>query len=234
MHTFSMPADIVDRVVFRRGKAHAYPALAPARTALVVVDMQNGFLMPGVAHALCDTAREIVPNINRLAGALRAAGGLVVWVLNTYTAETLQNWSHMHECLTAPGRQELRTRAMSRGTLGHQLWAGLDTDAADARIEKYRYSAFIQGSSGLEILLRSRGIDTVVITGCATNVCCESTARDAMMLNFKTIMVSDANAAATDADHARALISFYLTFGDVQSTDEVVAGLGRGAGEGRG
>jgi ureidoacrylate peracid hydrolase len=56
-------------------------------------------------------------------------------------------------------------------------------------------------------------------------VCCESTARDAMMLNFKTIMVSDGNAAANDQEHANSLIAFYLNFGDVQTTDELIAGM---------
>lgn len=225
MHNFSMPPDIIERVIFRRGKQHAYPRLDAGKTALVVVDMQNGFLMPSVAHALCDTAREIVPNINRLAHALRSAGGSVAWILNTYTPETLDSWSHMHDFLTAPGRQEKRIAAMSRGSAGHQLWAELDVAEPDLKLEKYRYSAFIQGSSDLERQLRSRGIDTVLITGCATNVCCESTARDAMMLNFKTVMVSDGNAAANDEDHTRSLISFYLTFGDVLTTDEIIAGL---------
>ena len=88
-----------------------------------------------------------------------------------------------------------------------------------------RYSAFIQGSSDLAAALRERDIDTVLITGCVTNVCCESTARDAMMLNFRTVMVSDGNAAVTDQEHANSLIAFYLNFGDVLTTDESVEAL---------
>jgi ureidoacrylate peracid hydrolase len=60
-----------------------------------------------------------------------------------------------------------------------------------------------------------------VVTGTDTGVCCESTARDAMMLNFKVIMVSDANASRTDDEHNAALIAFYRNFGDVMSTDEL-------------
>jgi ureidoacrylate peracid hydrolase len=62
-----------------------------------------------------------------------------------------------------------------------------------------------------------------------TNVCCESTARDAMMLNFKTIMVTDGNAAVTDDDHNASLCAFYLTFGDIMSTDMLVGYLERNA-----
>ena len=88
---------------------------------------------------------------------------------------------------------------------------------------------FIQGSSHLAAALRERGLDTVLVTGTVTNVCCESTARDAMMLNFKTIMVTDGNAAATDEDHAASLIAFYLTFGDIMSTDMLIGCLERNA-----
>ena len=63
----------------------------------------------------------------------------------------------------------------------------------------------------------------MLVTGTVTNVCCDSTARDAMMLNFKTVMVTDGNAATTDAEHNASLVAFYLTFGDVMSTDEVIA-----------
>ena len=96
-------------------------------------------------------------------------------------------------------------------------------------VEKKRFSAFIQGSSELAEVLRARGLDTLLITGTVTGVCCESTARDAMMLNFKTIMVSDACAARSDGEHGAALVAFYVTFGDVMTTDEVVAALQAGA-----
>ena len=66
-----------------------------------------------------------------------------------------------------------------------------------------------------------------LITGTVTNVCCKSTARDAMMLNFKTIMVTDGNAAVTDQDHNASLCAFYLTFGDIMSTDLLVTCLER-------
>jgi isochorismate hydrolase len=88
----------------------------------------------------------------------------------------------------------------------------------DEVVQKYRFSAFVQGSSDLPQRLRAQGYDTVLITGTVTNVCCESSARDAMMLNFKTIMVSDANAARTDAEHNATLGTFYATFGDVMDT----------------
>ena len=99
----------------------------------------------------------------------------------------------------------------------------------DLIVEKNRFSAFIQGSSELAEVLRERGLDTLLITGTVTNVCCELTARDAMMLNFRTIMVTDGNAAVTDEDHNASLVAFYLTFGDIMSTDMLIALLERNA-----
>jgi ureidoacrylate peracid hydrolase len=108
---------------------------------------------------------------------------------------------------------------------GRQPGPGLDVQVGDEIVRKYRYSAFIQGSSDLPERLRARGLDTVLITGTVTNVCCESSARDAMMLNFRTVMVSDGCAAATDAEHAASLVAFYLQFGDVLTVDECIAGF---------
>ena len=78
-------------------------------------------------------------------------------------------------------------------------------------MSKRRFSAFVQGASDLpQRLCGAQGYDTVLITGTVTNVCCESSARDAMMLNFKTVMVSDANAAVTDEEHNATLSTFYV------------------------
>ena len=78
MHKVSIPQSVIDDVVKCRGREHVFDTLDPAKTALIVVDMQNGFMMKGVAHALCEEAPEIVPNINRLADAVRRTGGTVV------------------------------------------------------------------------------------------------------------------------------------------------------------
>ena len=88
MHKIAIPQSVVDRVIARRGREHIHDDLDPARTALVVVDMQNAFMLPGVAHALCLEAQEIVPNINRVAQAVRETGGAVVWIQTAYTDET--------------------------------------------------------------------------------------------------------------------------------------------------
>jgi ureidoacrylate peracid hydrolase len=226
VHKIDIPQEVVDRVIRHRGRAHVYDEFDPARAALLVVDMQNAFMKPGVSHNLCREAVEIVPNINRLASEMRAAGGTVVWIISTFGEASLENWPVLHE-MVGPERTPARIAALAEGSTGHQLWADLAVQPGDVTVVKTKYSAFIQGSSDIEQVLRQRGIDTVLITGTVTPVCCETTARDAMMLNFRSVMVTDANAAMTDADHNGSLIAFYLAFGDILSTDEIVSHLRR-------
>ncbi len=106
---------------------------------------------------------------------------------------------------------------------GAQLWHEMDPQPGDETVIKTRYSAFIHGSSELESRLRSLHVDTLLITGVGTAVCCESTARDATMLNFKTIMVADANATSSDFAHNASLSLLFGHFADVYLTDEVIA-----------
>src|SRR4051812_49701082 len=93
MHKLSIPKSVVDRVIAKRGREHVYDNLDPAKTALVVVDMQNAFMLPGVAHSLVPKAQEIVPNINRLAEAVRVTGGAGGCVQNTFGDWTPTPWA---------------------------------------------------------------------------------------------------------------------------------------------
>jgi len=223
----TIPDHVVQRVVARRGSVHCFSDLDPARTALVVVDLQRGFMDDAVGHAVVPAARDIVPAVNRLAAAVRQTGGGVFWIKNTHDAACLTEWSVAQDMAT-PEMRERRAAAMSEGTAGHELWPTLDVQPDDETVLKYRFSAFLPGASDLPGRLRARGFDTVLITGTVTNVCCESSARDAMMTNFRVIMLSDGNAANTQAEHDASLTAFYNIFGDVMDTDMVI-GLLRGA-----
>jgi ureidoacrylate peracid hydrolase len=120
-------------------------------------------------------------------------------------------------------------RAFTPGDFGHALYPSLEVRPGDITVHKTRFSAFIQGASDLDAMLRARGIDTLIIVGTATNVCCESTARDAMMLNYKVFFVSDANACRTDEEHNATLAILMVMFADVRSTDETIDLLRRHA-----
>lgn len=223
MHRYIIPEFIKDRVIRRQGKLFSHDIIEAARAALIVVDMQNYFVAEGYPLEV-PMARQIVPNINRLAQALRAAGGIVVWVQTT-SAGALEHWANHHNRMLTPERSKTRLEQLDESSKGFDLFRTLDLSPADLRIKKNKYSAFIQGSSDIDAHLRSRSIESLLITGTVTNVCCESTARDAMMLDYRVIMVADGNASLTDEEHAATLNNFLCVFGDVMTTAEVVGRL---------
>lgn len=195
----------------RRGRRHAFTTVVPQRTALVVIDM-----VPFFAEENPYT-RGIVPNIARLAEVLRQAGGLVAWVLPGAGER-----SAVKDEFLGPQIAEMFRRSGGEGPLRSRLWHEFDVDDGDLLVEKTAASAFFPGRSPLPELLQDRDIDTVLITGTVTNVCCEASARDASTLGYRVIMVADANAARRDEDHNATLYTIYRTFGDVRSTDEVI------------
>jgi ureidoacrylate peracid hydrolase len=223
MHDVRIRQEIIDRVVARRGRVHWFDTLDPARTALVVIDMQNTFCQPG-APAEVPVSRAIVPAINRLSRALRTRGVPVIWVLHANThREGRSDWEVFFNHVVA---DQVRTRTIESLAPGRQaVWEELETAPEDVTVIKNRYSALISGSSSLERVLRNLGIDTLLIAGTKTNVCCEATARDAMMLDFKVVMLTDCCAALSDDEHRATLETMIQQFGDVMSGDEALACL---------
>ena len=222
MHRIQINDEALKRIRNRRGSLHPFPALDPRRTAHLVVDLQNGFMAAG-AVAEIPTAREIVPNVNRISAALRAAGGLVAYIQNTFDEAAVAGWRTYFDHFCTPERRAGMIAAFTPGHPFHEIWPGLEVRPGDLLVRKRRFGAFAPGASDLHEILRGRGIDTVIVTGTATNVCCESTARDAMMLDYKVFFVADGNAAHTDAEHNATLTAMANIFADVSTTDEVVA-----------
>ena len=183
--------------------------------------MQTGFVAPG-AVAEIPTAREIVPNINRLAAALRQAGGTIVWIVSTYGRGAERDWTTFFNFIITGETSDRFRLAFEEGKPEHALWRELDRHAEDLVAPKNRLTPFADPAQTLEKLLKGRGIDMALIAGTVTNVCCECTARDAAMRNFKTIMISDANASRNDAEHNATLSIFLQAFGGVLSTEEAI------------
>ena len=102
MHKSAIHPDVVRRANERRGRLRVFDSLIPERTAHIVVDLQNGFMAPGQVAEIA-TAREIVPNVNRISAALRAAGGLVVYIQNTFDPLAVATWSTFFEHFCTPG-----------------------------------------------------------------------------------------------------------------------------------
>jgi ureidoacrylate peracid hydrolase len=221
MHNSVIYPAVVERVEQRRGGLRVFDRLDTKRTAHVVVDLQNGFMAPGAVAEIA-AAREIVPDVNRISAALREAGGLVVYIQNTMDDLAIRTWSTYFDHFCTPSRRQRMIEAFTPGAEGHALWPGLDVRPEDLKVPKRRFGAFAPGASDLHSILQDRGVDTLIITGTASQVCCESTARDAMMLNYKVFFIADGNATYNDQEHNATLSALAHTFCDVVDSRTVI------------
>jgi ureidoacrylate peracid hydrolase len=225
MHKIEMSPDVLARIPGLRDGLHMFGNIVPSRTAHIIVDLQNGFMEPGATVEL-PVAREIVPNVNKICEAVRGVGGVNVFIRYLVDEETQVNWSSRFQDFASPQRRKAMIETFGKDCHGFALWPGLDVQSPDLIVDKTRFGAFVPGSSKLHEILQARGIDTLIITGTATNVCCESTARDAMQMNYRVIFIADGNAALTDEEHNATLNNMVTLFADVMTTKEVVGFLG--------
>lgn len=220
MHTVGVRQHIIDRVILRRKRYHWFDRLDPDKTAFIVIDMQNTFCEPG-SPAEVPQSRGIIAPINSFSNELRKRGVPVIWVLhgNSQHGEK-SDWELFFNNVVA---DDVKKRTIeSLNPQKQKVWKELKTSDEDITIIKNRYSALITGSSSLERTLKNLGRDTLLIAGTKTNICCESTARDAMMLDFKIVMVEDCCAALSDDEHQGALESIIQQFGDVRTSKQVL------------
>jgi len=188
-------------------------AVVPKRTALINVDMQNCFI-EGVPDGLTTLDR-----INRLAVVCREAGILVI-----HTSHVLRpDGSNMGVLSEVAPRA--RDGFLNKGTESAALHKGLVIDPRDILLEKPRYGAF--HGTDLELILRARGIDTVIISGISTVVCCDTTAREAVVRDFRVLFLSDGTATASAELHKATLATLGTVFAQVLTVDEVIQKISR-------
>ncbi len=213
---YGFPDYVIERVLAKRGRLPVFDRFDAKRTALLVIDMQNFYV------GEIESVVSIIPNINRLARTLRDKGGVVIWVGMTAGEQGQSHWRLYHKHFFTPEKAANHRDQLSPEHVGHAFHKDLNIRDGDSIVWKNRFSPFIAGASNIEDELKPRGVDSLIIAGTATNMCCESAARDAMMLDYKAVMVSDANGARYAEDHIAGLTSFYQSFGDVRTTDEVI------------
>jgi nicotinamidase-related amidase len=221
-----MPQYVLDRVMSKRGRLHIFDALQPERTAFVIIDMQNAFVKGKVK---AETALAIMPKINQLAAKVRELGGTVAWVqLKAGDTDGSSVAQLYHKYFFSPEGAEGHRSSLTPGEWGYELCEELDVRDGDIRAWKSRHSAFIHGHGNLQEKLQQAGIENLLIGGTVTNFCCETTGRDAMMYDYRAVMVSDCNAARFPEDHSAGLTTFFQSFGDVYTSAEVIAVLEKG------
>ena len=126
-HVIDIPQAVIDRAVMRRGTRHVFDRIDPARTALLVIDLQRAYVADATA---VPSARGIVDNVNRLAQSLRKAGGRVVWIKDTRDENSpTARWPRFVEFCASEWGEEL-TRALSPDHPGHELFDGLAVDGS--------------------------------------------------------------------------------------------------------
>ncbi|WP_273842059.1 isochorismatase family protein [Rubrobacter calidifluminis] len=189
----------------------------PGSSALLVIDMQNDFVREGGVMEV-PLARKCLPNIRRLVDAARDSGIPVV-----FTRHVLYDAFDVSP-LEVALQPRLRKEGMREGSRGAQVVEELQPRPDEFVVSKHRYDAFY--NTDLETILRTawglNAVDTLIITGTVTNICCESTARSAFMRDFKVVFASDANGGLDEPSHAATLESISRAFGRVASTREIL------------
>lgn len=233
----------IDSPVTLAGWPFPWPAFDVdwGRAALFVVDMQNygcnpevgigqmlshhhPMIVPYYVPRLTDV---VIPNIERLVAAFRGAGRQIVF---TRHGPLLADGRDM---IVRRRRRDIEALAATeapalwhRGTFEHELIEQLEPGGNDLVIDKNTSSAF--NSTGVEWLLRNIEIQTLVVVGMATDMCVETTARDAADRGFDVIVVEDGTATFFERHHQAALSGFARVFGQVWSTDSVLHALDAG------
>lgn len=225
MHEIEIRSEIVDRVLARRGRFHLFDSLEPSKSALVIIDMQGTFVAEG-SPAEVPAARGIINNINALTDKLRRLGVKIIWVTHANANDGAgSDWDGFFRHFVGEDVRQKTIESLAPDGEGQKIWRDLSVGPSDIKVLKNRYSALIPGSSQLERILRSHGIQNVLVAGTKTNVCCEATGRDAMMMDFNVVMVSDCLAALSDEEHRASLETFIQQFGDVMTSPEAVSAL---------
>jgi nicotinamidase-related amidase len=209
-HPSDLQPRIVQKVYQRRGSLYAFPTLDPTKTALVVVDLDMGTARDAA------NLQQVADNVNELATALRDHGGTVAWVITPIQKPT-KNFQAVFG--TAASKFENMGRP---GGAAHMLWPELNppTDT-DIRTTKLGHSAFFPGKCDLNERLKAKGIESILIVGAVTNVCCEASARDAAELDYQVTLISDAMAGLPGLIQGT-LTTFFRWYGDVRTSQNVI------------
>lgn len=205
----------------------------PARTAVIVVDLQNGYASPGGYRDLrgrdISGADQVVANTNRIVDSARDAGATIVFLKNGWDPEQISgggpgspNWHKSNPLRLMRENPDLHGKILTEGGWDYEFVDGLAVKDGDLVVPKPRYSGFT--STNLDSLLHERSIRTLIFTGIASNVCVESTLRDAYFREYFCVFVKDATQQSGPAFIQDAVIYNVETFlGWVATTDDVCA-----------
>lgn len=206
----------------------------PARTALINVDLQNVFVEGFDISAT--NGPDVVQRLNTLSRVCREHGMMVIHTINELRADG-SNRGIASEVVTAylQSTGTNRKGGITAGTDGAKLHDSLEVEPSDVLLTKPRYGAFT--GTDLDLILRTNGIEAVIIGGIATNVCCDTTAREANQRDYKVFFLSDGTGnhgmqgLSAEEIKAATLAAIRLAFGQVLTVDEAIAKIEEGGQE---
>ena len=209
----------------------------PAKTAVIVIDMQNAYASPGgyldLAGFDISGAARVIENTRGVLEVARRAGVQVIYFQNGWDPDYVEaggpgspNWHKSNALKTMRARPELQGTLLARGTWDYELVDSLKPQPGDICLHKTRYSGFF--NSQLDSVLRSRGIRNLVFVGIATNVCVESTLRDGFFLEYFGIVLEDAtHQAGPEFVQQAAIYNIEKFFGWVSSVADFKSVVGQ-------
>ena len=190
----------------------------PQWSALIIVDVQNDFASPKGSAAQrgedVSASQAMVPRLIRLIDEARRVSLPVIYVKTTHGEWTdTPSWIYRKS-------QQSALNTCREGTWGAEFYDGISPHPNERVVIKHRYSAFI--NTDLNTVLKAKGVESVLVTGIATNVCVETTARDAYMYDYYVTMVGDCAAAYDPKLHETTLENMRRHFGLVASSEEII------------
>jgi ureidoacrylate peracid hydrolase len=211
--------------------------LNPAETAMIIVDMQNAYASPGgyldIAGFDIAGCAKVIQRAAVAADAARKAGIQVIYFQNGWDPDYKEagtpgspNWHKSNALKTMRKRPELAGTLLAKGGWDYALVEALKPQPGDLVVPKPRYSGFF--NTNIDSLLRARGIRNIVFTGVATNVCVESSLRDAFHLEYFGVVLEDAtHAAGPDFAQKAALYNIETFFGWVSTVADFCGAIGQ-------
>jgi ureidoacrylate peracid hydrolase len=198
----------------------------PRHAALLLVDVQNDFCAEGGAMHRegrdLTLVQRMIPRLERLLEAARSADVACVWIRNVYNTGPNH---YLSEVWLEQAKRRRKGAYVEYPVCEPGAWNGdfyrVKPQPDEVIVTKHRYGAF--ESTDLDLILRSRGIRTVIMTGVATNVCVETTARQAFLRDYYVVFTSDCSATFSPAQHDAALFNIDQFFGQVVSSHEIIA-----------
>ena len=220
--TKEMAANV--EATFQRALTTLEEKVKPSHTALIVVDVQNDFCAEGgMMHREgmdLGMAQKMVPRLVKLIEKARKLGVTIIYIQNIYNSESN---AYLSDVWLEQARRRRKDSYVSYPVCARDSWNGAFYEGikplpGEIIVNKHRFSAF--QDTDLDLILRSKGIRTLIMTGIATNVCVETTSRVGFMKDYYIVFLGDCTATYTDEMHNGTLKNIDLFFGQVvNSTD---------------